>query len=159
MNEVFFYFFAVLSLVFGLVAVTSRNIVRGGVALLGCFVSLGAVYFTVGAEFLGIVQVIVYGGAIIVLYLFALMTMDFATLKSEPIKMAVVAVGGALALTTSLLLLVGSSGIAESVKPFISGAEDIAVPMFFKFLLPFEAVSVLLLIATVGAVAVGRRED
>jgi NADH-quinone oxidoreductase subunit J len=138
MSEVFFYFFSVLSLVFGAVAVTSQNIIRGGVALLGCFVSLGAVYFTVGAEFLGIVQVIVYGGAIIVLYLFALMTMDFATLKREPFKMAVVAAGGTLALITSLLLLVGGLEISKNAKPFVSGAKDIALPMFFKFLYPLK---------------------
>ncbi|TCK05412.1 NADH-quinone oxidoreductase subunit J family protein [Phorcysia thermohydrogeniphila] len=159
MSEVFFYFFSVLSIVFAAVAVTSQNIIRGGVALLGCFVSLGAVYFTVGAEFLGIVQVIVYGGAIIVLYLFALMTMDLASLKSEPFKAFLVAAGGLLSVVTAFLLLTGGMVLTKDFKPSISGAEDLALPMFFKFLLPFEVVSVLLLIATVGAVAIGRRES
>jgi NADH-quinone oxidoreductase subunit J len=159
MSKLFFYIFSFLSVVFATVAVTSRNVVRGGVALLGSFISLGAVYFTAGAEFVGIVQVIVYGGAIIVLYLFALMTMDLASLKSEPLKKATLAVGGVLSVATAVLIAVAGFTISGRIEPSISGARDVAIPMFFKFLLPFEVVSLLLLIATIGAVAVGRRES
>ncbi len=159
MNEVFFYLFAALSVVFAVGAVTAKNVIRGGVSLLGSFVSLAAVYFSAGAEFVGIVQVIVYGGAIIVLYLFALMTIEPKNLKQERLKAGSVAVGGLLALLLLILMVYWGSSIEGEIKPAISGAKELAAPLFFKFLLPFEAVSILLLIATVGAVAIGRREN
>ena len=159
MNAVFFYLFAALTVAFAAVAVTARSVVRGGVALLGSSVSLGAVYFVAGAEFVGIVQVIVYGGAIIVLYLFALMTMDFSSLKSEPFRAFAVAIGGILSVAIVAFMIAGGLAISGNVSSAISGAKDIALPMFFKFLLPFEVISVLLLIATIGAVAIGRRES
>ena len=158
MNEVFFYLFAGLSVAFAAVAVTAKNIIRGGVALLGSFVALGAVYFTAGAEFVGIVQVIVYGGAIVVLYLFALMTMDLKKMKEDPFRAGSVAIGSFLSLAVIVLLITGGLTVGGEVEPQISGATEIAMPLFYKFLLPFEIVSVLLLVATIGAVAIGRRD-
>jgi NADH-quinone oxidoreductase subunit J len=158
MNQVFFYLFALLSVFFALVAVLHKNVVKGGVALLASFVSLGAVYFSVGAEFIGLVQVIVYGGAIIVLYLFALMTLDLKKMKQEPLRLAFVSFGGFSSLALFVLIIYGSLSFIGEVPAKLTGAADIAKPLFFKFLLPFEVVSVLLLVATIGAVAVGRRE-
>ena len=160
MREVFFYLFAFLSVAFAVVSVTHRNVIKGGLSLLASFVALGAVYFTAGAEFIGIVQVIVYGGAIVVLYLFALMTMDLKSFGKEPLRTVSLAVGGAVSLFLLLsILYAGYSFYEGSVPATISGAKELALPLFYRFLLPFEVVSVLLLVATVGAVAVGRREE
>ena len=159
MNEVFFYLFGFLSVVLALLAVTQRNVIRGGVFLLGSFVSLGAVYFASGAEFIGIVQVIVYGGAIIVLYLFALMTMDLKKVREEPLSLGFVSLGGFLSGILFLLIVYGLANLGGVPKVEISGAKELASPLFYKFLLPFEVISVLLLVATIGAVAVGRREE
>jgi NADH-quinone oxidoreductase subunit J len=159
MRELFFYLFGILSVFFALISVTNRNIVRGGVSLLASFVSLGAVYFTLGAEFIGIVQVIVYGGAIVVLYLFALMTMDIKSFKKEVFKPFYLSVGGFISLIILSIILLSSTKFPSiEIKEKISGAHELAHLLFFKFLLPFEVVSVLLLVATVGAVAIGRRE-
>ena len=159
MNAVFFYLFAALSVAFAVGAVTAKNVVKGSVSLLGAFVSLAAVYFSVGAEFVGIVQVIVYAGAIVVLYLFALMTIDLKKLKKEKLKLGYIAAGGALSIAVALLSVLWGSSLSGKVTPQVSTAKELALPLFFKFLLPFEVVSVLLLVATIGAVAVGRRED
>lgn len=160
MREVFFYLFAFLSVAFAVISVTHKNVIKGGVSLLASFVSLGAVYFTAGAEFIGIVQVIVYGGAIVVLYLFALMTMDLKSFGKEPLRTLSVAVGGAISLILfASILYAGYKFYSSGITAGISGAEEIALPLFYRFLLPFEVVSVLLLVATVGAVAVGRREE
>jgi NADH-quinone oxidoreductase subunit J len=156
MGEVFFYFFSVISVVFAVIAVISRNVMRGGIALLGCFISLGAVYFTVGAEFLGIVQVIVYGGTVMVLCLFGLMMVDLTLFKSEPLRVSLVVIGGVLAVTIAFFILASGLTISGSIKPLVSTAKNLAQPMFFKFFLPFGVVSVLLLVATVGVVAIGR---
>lgn len=158
MNDVFFYLFATISVVFAVIAVTAKNVVRAGVSLLGSFVALGTVYFTLGAEFVGIVQIIVYAGAILVLYLFTLMTMDLKKLKETHLRAIPVVVGSFLSLAVTVLLLAAGFTVSGIVKPQISGAEEIAVPLFHKFILPFEVVSVLLLIATIGAVAVSRRD-
>jgi len=160
MREVFFYLFAALSVAFAVISVTHKNVIKGGLSLLASFVALGAVYFTSGAEFIGIVQVIVYGGAIVVLYLFALMTMDLKSFGKEPIRALSLAVGGAVSLILFIsVLYAGYKFYGGSLPAKISGAEEIALPLFYRFLLPFEIVSVLLLVATVGAVAVGRREE
>ena len=159
MEELFFYLFGFLSVAFALAAVLQRNVIKGGVALLGSFVSLGAVYFASGAEFIGIVQVIVYGGAIIVLYLFALMTMDLERMKKEPLRLGFVSAGGFLAGVLFLMIVYAGLKLSVEVKPAVSTAGEIAMPLFYRFLLPFEVVSVLLLVATIGAVAVGRREE
>jgi len=160
MREVFFYLFAFLSVAFAVISVTHKNVIKGGVSLLASFVSLGAVYFTAGAEFIGIVQVIVYGGAIVVLYLFALMTMDLRSFGREPLRVISLAAGGTISLIIFLSVLYGGLKFTSgSIRTAISGAGDIALPLFYKFLLPFEVVSVLLLVATVGAVAIGRREE
>ena len=60
---------------------------------------------------------------------------------------------------TNMMNVAAGLAISGNVSSTISGAKDIALPMFFKFLLPFEVISVLLLIATIGAVAIGRRES
>jgi len=158
MNEVFFYLFGALSVVLAAVSVISKNVVRGGVALLGCFVSLGALYLSVGAEFIGIVQVIVYAGAIVVLYLFALMTMDLSKMEREPFRIGSFLAGGVLSTLLAISFILAGFKLFGEVKVQISGAKELAEPLFFKYLLPFEIVSVLLLVATIGAVAVGRRD-
>ncbi len=159
MKEFFFYLFGLLSVAFGLLAVVQRNVIKGGVALLGSFVCLGAVYFTAGAEFIGIVQVIVYGGAIIVLYLFALMTMDLEKMRGEPLRLGFISLGGFLSAILFALIVYGLSNLEGALNPSVSGAKELALPLFYRFLLPFEVVSLLLLVATIGAVAVGRREE
>ena len=160
MREVFFYLFAFLSVAFAVISVTHKNVIKGGVSLLASFVSLGAVYFTAGAEFIGIVQVIVYGGAIVVLYLFALMTMDLKSFGKEPLRALSLVSGGAISLLVFLAVIYGGIKFSSGgIHGAVSGAKDIALPLFYRFLLPFEVVSVLLLVATVGAVAVGRREE
>ncbi len=159
MKEVFFFFFGLLSAVFALMAVLNRNLVKGGVSLLASFVSLAGVYFTVGAEFIGIVQVIVYGGAIIVLYLFALLTVDLKSMKAEPLRLSFLFAGGVLSGALFLIILYAGFFLEGSLSSNVSGASDLARPLFYRFLLPFEVVSVLLLVATIGAVAVARREE
>ncbi|WP_457680429.1 NADH-quinone oxidoreductase subunit J family protein [Thermovibrio sp.] len=159
MREFFLYLFGFLCVAFAFRAVLERSVIRGGVSLLASFVSLGAVYFTVGSEFIGIVQVIVYGGAIIVLYLFALMTMDLKKMRSEPLRLGFVSAGGFLSGALFFLIVIGLSKLSFKLPLLVSGAKELASPLFFKFLLPFEVVSILLLVATIGAVSVGRREE
>ncbi|RUM89861.1 MAG: NADH-quinone oxidoreductase subunit J [Thermovibrio sp.] len=160
MREVLFYFFGILTVAFAIISVTSKNIVRGGISLLISFFLLGAIYFTSGAEFIGVVQVIVYGGAIVVLYLFALMTMEIRKFKSEKFKLPYIAVGGFISLALLFFILFSALEVSNlKVKELISGGHELSHPLFFKFLLPFEVVSVLLLVATIGAVSIGRREE
>lgn len=159
MRELVFILFSSLTVLFSLLAVLSRNVVRGGISLLLSFVSLGALYFAAGAEFVGIIQVIVYGGAIVVLYLFALLTMDFKTIKTDSVKFSYLISGSVLSVLILLVLFFGFSKMkSASFVQTVTGAKELSKPLFFKFLLPFEVVSVLLLVATIGAVAIARRE-
>ncbi len=159
MKGLIFFFFSSLTVLFAALSVASKNVVRGGISLLLALAFLGAVYFTAGAEFIGIIQVIVYAGAIVVLYLFALLTMDFKSLKEDSVKPLYLTAGGLLSALIFVLLAVGVYKVkAALTTQTLTGAKELSEPLFFKFLLPFEVVSVLLLVATIGAVAIGRRE-
>ncbi len=160
MTFILFWTFGFLTLLFALISVLSRNVVRGGISLLLSFIALAGVYFVLRAEFVAVIQVIVYGGAILVLYLFAILMLDLKEMEREKLKAGFIATGAILSLFTVLLVAVlGSRGIYAKGKLSVVGAKVIGKLMFSKFLLPFEVVSVLLLVATIGAIAIGRREN
>ncbi len=160
MNFVLFWLFGILTVVFAALSIFSKNVVRGGIALLISFIALAGVYFVLKAEFVAIIQVIVYGGAILVLYLFAILMLDLSDMEKEKFKFGMMAVGGITSVAVVFLtVLLGMKGKYATGKLLTVGAKPIGKAMFFKFLLPFEVVSVLLLVATIGAIAIGRREN
>jgi len=160
MNFILFWFFGLLTITFAVASIFSKNVVRGGIALLISFIALAGVYMVLKAEFVAIIQVIVYGGAILVLYLFAILMLDLKEMEKEKFKLGMVVVGIITSVAVTVLTaILGSKGIYSTGKLSVVGAKPIGKAMFFKFLLPFEVVSVLLLVATIGAIAIGRREN
>ena len=157
-----FYFFAALALVGGVMMITRKNAVHAAVYLVLTFVSVAAIYILLGAEFLFAVQVLVYAGGIMVLFLFVIMLVNL----EEPRRFS----GGRLRLVTSFvitLLLFGM--LARLFGRTAQGAAPLAVApqgegnlqlvgalLFTDYLLPFEVVSVLLLVAMIGAIVLGR---
>jgi NADH-quinone oxidoreductase subunit J len=158
---VLFYVFGALALLSALVVVAQRSPVYSAFALIVTLGSLSVVYALLGSPFIAVLQVVVYAGAIMVLFLFVLMLLRVQ--KEQRPGSGRVLRGSALGLVVLLVLQVGSVLVAARVAPgdpaFEAGTRDVARQLFsVPFLYVFEATSILILAALVGAVALAKRE-
>jgi len=159
-----FWFFATLMIAFGTCVVLLRNPVSCAMSLVMSFVSLAALFFTLDAPFIGIIQVLVYAGAVMVLFLFIIMLLDLRTEKSRTLNIGATA-GGVLVVAAFLCILIRivtstsafSLPIPPQHDPQISDVRMIGMTIFHSFGLPFEVLGVLLLVATVGVVVLSRK--
>jgi NADH-quinone oxidoreductase subunit J len=157
--QVAFYGFGAVCAIAGLLVVLSRNVVHAALYLVGVLAGVGAIYLTLGAEFVGWTQILIYVGAIVVLILFGIM-LTKAPIgglaldnQQRPLAAAVAAIsfGG---LTWLIWKAFGHQTI--SLKPVRT--QVIGQALFRNYVLPFEAVSVLLLAALVGAIVLARKD-
>jgi NADH-quinone oxidoreductase subunit J len=158
--------FGVMAVAGALSVILSREVVYSALGLLANFSALGALYIMLSAEFLGIVQWIVYSGAIVVLFLFAMMLIGGRSVIDEARFRPFInwiAVGLGVLLLGEIGYLVLSAGIAGQVgtiTPAVmaetGNVELLGMALFTDYLLPFELASVLLLVGIVGAVAIGK---
>jgi NADH-quinone oxidoreductase subunit J len=135
-------------------------------SLVGSFFSLAAVYVMIQAEFVAVIQVLVYAGAIMVLFLFVLMLLS---LRDEGPSFIRWSVGKVLAVVITfgvwaqLALVLGQHDPEALVPQIVSSGEEIdsikliGQLLFTEYLLPFEAISLLLLVAVIGAVVIAKR--
>jgi NADH-quinone oxidoreductase subunit J len=164
MQDALFYFFAFLALVFGFLVVAnpfSRNPVTSAMCLVLTIISLAGLFVLLHAFFLAAVQVLVYAGAVMVLFLFVIMLLDLKEeerrkLKALGIAGGVISVGAILAIFLSSLFQ-APLGAAES-PALEGGTVALGKLLFTEYLLPFEIVSVLLLVAIVGVVLLSKKE-
>lgn len=148
-----------------LITVIAANAVHAALGLVATLVSLAMLYVTLGAHFLAATQVIVYAGAIMVLFLFVIMLLDAArpVQAMNPIPFVnELAAGGGVLLAAALSLLALSwrapLPLAAAAAKLEGGAPYvIGTTLLSRFVLPFEAVSILLLVAVVGSVILIRR--
>lgn len=152
--------FAVLALLTGAASVLSRKVVHASMWLVVCLGSLAGVYLVLGAEVVALVQLLVYVGAIVVLVLFALMLTAAPLRRAEldspgPTRALAALIGVAAAGLIGAALIVGQPTAAAT--PRLDGrAEPLGLELFTLWVLGFELISVLLLAALIGAVAVSR---
>ena len=163
-----FWLFALLMVVSAILVVTLHNPMYGAIALLVSFLSIAVLFLLRHAEFLAGVQVFVYGGGIMVLFLFVIMLVNLEGLKEssrflEQLPWALILV--VLAVVTFGLVAAGSEfgSIAEPLVTTVDGrelgnSEAIGWILYRDYLLPFEVASVFLLVAMIGAVVLGRRD-
>ncbi len=164
MEELVFYLCAAVAIVAALTVIVQRSAVYSALALIACFCSVAILFFQLGAEFIAAIQVIVYAGAIMVLFLFVVMLIDpesdaFASNRLK--KLTITAVP--LAAILGLLLLwavpaVGPNG-SDSSHAATGGIEPLARSLFSDYLLPFEVTSILILVAVLGAMVLAKRTD
>jgi len=161
-----FYFFALLITVLFLVTVMTKNVLYAMTALAAGMVLISGLFFMLGADFLGVVQLIVYVGAVMALYSFAMMFFDVSRdIKEKNGSAATVFVlGGAIAL---MLVLVFSAPIigqgAASLYPAAAHATNpqaVGLVLFTKYLIPFEVAAIMLLVAMIaGIILAGKKMD
>jgi NADH-quinone oxidoreductase subunit J len=159
-----FYFFAVLITLLFLVTVMSKNVLYAMTALAAGMVLVSGLFFMLGADFLGVVQLIVYVGAVMALYSFAMMFFDSnKDVKEKNGSAATVFIlGGAIAV---MLVLVFSAPIigqgAASLYPPEAGATNpqaVGLVLFTKYLVPFEVAAIMLLVAMIaGIILAGKK--
>ncbi|GAA3964019.1 NADH-quinone oxidoreductase subunit J family protein [Mucilaginibacter dorajii] len=158
-----FYFIAFLSIFFSILVITAKNPVHSILYLILTFFTFTIHYILLNAQFLAIVNFIVYMGAILVLFLYTLMLINLNK-DSEPVKPFMVKVAGvfgggilAVALTSSLKLVAASNPVVLQ-DPNLGLVKNLGKVLFNEFLLPFEVSSVLLLSAMVGAVLLATKD-
>ena len=158
-----FYFIAFLSIFFAILVISAKNPVHSILYLVLTFFTFSIQYLLLNAQFLFIVNFIVYMGAILVLFLYTLMLMNLnkstEPTKSAFVKIAAVIGGGCLLVT--LVASLKALGISQPVvlkDPGMGLVQNLGKVLFNEFLLPFEISSLLLLSAMVGAVLLATKE-
>ena len=158
-----FYFIAFLSIFFSILVISAKNPVHSILYLILTFFTFTIHYILMNAQFLAIVNFIVYMGAILVLFLYTLMLINLNK-ESEPVKpfmvkIAAVFGGGILAVAlVSSLKSLGASAPVILKNPELGLVKNLGQVLFHEYLFPFEIVSVLLLAALVGAIMIGKKE-
>jgi NADH-quinone oxidoreductase subunit J len=165
MDSLFFWLFAIGMIVSGVGVVINRSPVGAALCLVLTIVHLAALYVTLGAFFLFAVQILVYAGAVMVLFLFIIMLLDLKEPQKKPFRLTTFILGLSLALVFSALvakvistLPAGSRTLAELAPLPANDIVEIGRLLFTKYVLPFEITSVLLLVATVGVILLSKRE-
>lgn len=159
--EILFWFLTVVAIGSALGVVLSRNPVSSVLFLIVTFFAISGHYILMNAQFLAIVNIIVYAGAIMVLFLFVIMLMNLNA-DTEPQKNLLIQIAGGVS-GGVLFLVVLAALRSSSVTPLEQTATDIGLiknlgkTLFTKFLLPFEISSVLFLSAMIGAVVLGKK--
>ena len=165
MEQAFFLLFAVVAIASGLMVVVARNPIHSALALMVCFVQVAAIFLLLRAPVLAVIQMFVYVGAVIILFLFVIMMLDVRKEARTPflkrwIVMAVVIVS-TLAAEMFSLLLMGRQWHPPSYMlqaGEMSSVRELSITLFTDFLFPFEVASVILLVALVGAIILTRTE-
>ena len=171
MEILLFYALALGALAAALGVVLARSPMTSVVSLLGCFVCLAVVYLMAGFQFMAAIQILVYAGAIMVLFLFVIMLLDLAgpgatdildpaALRRRRMPLALAVCAGLLALALAAIYsgeaLVGPDPALEAAG--IDSTLGLATLVFGRYLLAFEAAGFLLLAATVGVLVLAKRQ-
>ncbi len=163
MEQGFFLVFAIGAVAAALGMVLARNPIHSAVALMACFVNVSAIFVMLEAPLLAVIQIFVYVGAILVLFLFVTMMLDIrdATLqRSLPgSNFAAFGLVALLGIEMLVLVLMGKQ-FPETVAGTTTGGEirELGTTLFADYLLPFEVASVILLVALVGAIVLAQKE-
>ena len=162
LQAIIFYGLAIWTMISGLLAVTMRNIMHCAIALIAFFAGIAVIFFSLHAEFLGAVQLIVYVGAVAVLILFAIMlTRNVTGFDGLTPFSGGAAWGWIISLGVLGVLAYSLSDLAPNTGPALTNiltVADIGQVMMTRYAIPFEVISLLLTAALVGAVVVALEE-
>ena len=164
MDTFLFILFAIISVTCAFNLVMQTHPISSALSLIGVMGSLAVLYLLLGAEFIAMAQMIVYGGAVMVLFIFVIMLLNagaekgtgkswFAQIAGLPLLSAFVAV------LAFIIRMVLPPTTVVNFGSWVGGsAQAVGMLIFTKYLLPFEIISVLILIALLGAVVLARKE-
>jgi NADH-quinone oxidoreductase subunit J len=164
MSPFLFWLFASLTVIFGAAVVINRNPVASALSLVASFMGLAALFVSLDAYFVGIIQVLVYAGAVMVLFLFIVMLLNLQAEERRRINW-LAAAGGitvAVILLVQIAVTIGRYEAARQAFPPLARSTDdvwnIGALLFSNYNLPFQIIGVLVLVATIGVVLLSKRE-
>ncbi len=164
-HELMFYIFSGMILVFSVLTVTSRRILRAAFYLLVVLISTSGIYFMLNYQFLAAVQLILYAGGIVVLIIFSILLTSHINQKFEPIgfkKMlfSVIAVAAGAIVTTLTIINYGFNGVVRSSENPDMQVIGTTLLGYGKngYALPFEVISILLLAAMFASIVIAKKE-
>ena len=169
MANFLFYLMAALAVGSAVAVVLLRNPVNSVIALLASFFALATIYLLAGFQFIAAAQILVYAGAILVLFLFVIMLLnlaheaprvelDRALFARRKSTLAAIVAGGLFVLALAAILELRGTPASEPPRAGYDAIDALAGALFGRFILPFEAVSLLLLATTVAVVVLAKRE-
>ena len=164
MDVILFLIFAIIAVVCAINVVVQTHPISSAISLIGVMGSLAILYLLLGAEFIAAAQVIVYAGAVMVLFLFVIMLLNAGaeTRKGRSFMVQLLGVPlliVLLGLLTWFVQRLYPSNTMVQFGGFTGGtARDVGMALFTKYLLPFEVTSILILIAILGAIVLARKE-
>ena len=169
MDAALFYLFAVLAVGASLAVVGQRNPMYSVLMLIGSFVALAGLYIGLDSPFAAVTQIIVYAGAIMVLFLFVVMLLnapreDMAPGAQVPIPTGLKVVGGVMSVSLAAMLVWALSRLPAmpytddpDAAAYVSSVREIGIVLFRDHAFAFEVTSILILVAMVGAVVLAKK--
>jgi NADH-quinone oxidoreductase subunit J len=162
-SQIAFYLFSAIMLGFAVSVVVNRNPVTSALSLVVSFVGLAALFVTLNAYFIGIIQILVYAGAVMVLFLFIIMLMDIKAEKRRELNL--VAFGGGIAVTIAFVIqlatvLAGYTPGKAKLPALVHEGNDVKLvghELFTNYNFHLQVIGVLLLVSTIGVVVLSRR--
>ena len=161
-HDILFWFFSIAMLLCGLLVIANRNPVASALFLVLLFVFMAGLFVLLEAFFIAAIQVLVYAGAVMVLFLFVIMLLDIKASERRKFK-ALGVIGGfavAVAFVWELEII-----LSRPIMPLVAGGdelrgglEQIVKPLFANYMLPFEVTALLLLVAMVGVVLLSKKD-
>jgi len=159
-----FYVLASIALVSGAMVIWSRNAVHSAIYLVLSFLSVAGIYVLLEAEFVAAVQVLVYAGGIMVLFLFVIMLVNLRDALGARVRLHA-SVSGSIGLGVVALILyvyqrgrVNVEGTGASILRQGGNLQAVGASLYRDYLLPFEVASILLLVAMIGAIVLARQK-
>lgn len=169
MNPLLFWFFSILMLGFGIAVIANRNPVASALSLVVSFLCLAALYIGLDAYLIGALQVVVYAGAVMVLFLFIIMLLDLRAEQRRKFNRLGMIGGGlvALAFAAQVVGVLDRFPLGKQALPALTGVrpgeplndvQGVGRALFGDHVLPFQVIGVLILVATVSVIVISKRE-
>jgi len=161
-TNILFFFFAFATLLCGFLVITSRNPVTSAMFLVLTIVSMAGLFVQLQAFFLAAVQILVYAGAVMVLFLFVIMMLDLKEEERRKIRLVGAAIGtlavGSIGFIFVKSLASARHGFSPETPTLVGSTPALGKLLFTNYLLPFEILSVLLLVAMVGVILLSKKD-
>jgi NADH-quinone oxidoreductase subunit J len=164
MEAIAFYIFSILIVGLFLVTILSKNILYSMSSLAAGMVLISGLFFILGADFLGAVQLVVYSGAIMALYAFGMMFFDATRDVKEKNSSGLLVFFLSGATAVILVVIFAAPSIGKNIKPIVTGTKGLDNPhvigevLFTKYLIPFEVAAVMLLVAMIAGIVLASKK-
>jgi NADH-quinone oxidoreductase subunit J len=160
-EELIFYFIAGFTVISALGVVASRNVVHSALFLIVALISVAGIFILLASEFLAVVQILVYGGAVTILILFAMMLTRVRDLPAQMIgkQAPIAALTAGVFMVISIIAVTTTEFPGESEKINVIDVNSVGNKLFTTYAAPFEIASLVLIVALVGAIILARGEE